>query len=231
MRRTGGRADRHIASYEHSFIIGLKRGEQSGGVRSVEVLSSEVALLIPVSETLNKCFVGFVVEEKVFTGRAGIGGIELFAHGDEPVGFAVISERDRGGVDLFDLLADLFHFVPCSRNLQIIFVEKCLVIVENFGRFREGERIHELISELTAFFVIALDEIILLFIGEAEYFCRSVGSRNFNLAVDEVVKRYYSLCKVIKSDVVGVAVREVGMLFGDELSLYLVSYIVISADL
>ena len=99
MRRAGGGADGHVA-----LDAGV-RDEQTGGVAAVDGLGRHKPLLVPRRKTLHERAVFGRVEQEVFAGGAGVGGLELLRHGDEPVVLGVIAQRDAGTINFDNLIA------------------------------------------------------------------------------------------------------------------------------
>ena len=223
MLGAGGRTDGHIGAHTGGS------GEQAGGVSAVELLGGQIALVVPFVEHLDEGAVLLIVEQIVLAGGAGIGRVILFAHGDEPVGLAVIAQRDGFGVDLLDLGADLLHFLPGGGHGDTVGLEEGLVIVQHFSGLGEGHGVHQSIPVLTAFLVVALDEVGLLLVGQAQNFGGAVGAGHFHLAVDQLIEGLHGLGQVVQGHVVGIAVRHVGLRAHADVGHDLVAHVIVAA--
>ena len=110
-------------------------------------------------------------------------------------------------------------------------VEECLVVVKNLGRLGKRKCIHLVVTELLTFVVVTLDKVVDLLLCETESFCRTVLAGNCDIACNEGVKRDCCLCHVVKSNVVGVTVSDVGLSANSDLCLDLVTNVIVTAYL
>ena len=207
MTGTAGGTDAHIAA----GLGGILVGEQAGGVVTVELLGGEVALLIVLAQILQECLVGIVVKLIVLTGAVcgvGVAGLHLLAHGDEPVGLGVIAQRNAIGIDGLDLLADIPHFVPSGGNGQVVLSEEVLVVEQDLGGLAQGHGVHQAVAEDGAFVVVGLNEVVFLSLGQTQDLA---GVANSQGAVDQIVQGHNGLGQVVHSNMVGVAVDDVGL--------------------
>ena len=152
-----------------------------------------------------------VVEQEVVTGCAGIGRLILLAHGDKPVGFRVITKRNGLGIDLLDLFANSFYLIPGGGNGQVVLIKEGLVIVQNLSRLGERHGIHQTVTVAGTFQVVAFDEVCLLLVSQTDNLGGAVCTGNRQLAVNQIVQRCYSVCQIIQSHVIGIAVSDVGL--------------------
>ena len=166
----------------------------------------------------------------MLAGGAGIGRVILFTHGDEPVGLAVIAQRDGFGVDLLDLGADLLHFLPGGGHGDTVGLEEGLVIVQHFGGLGEGHGVHQSVAVLTAFLVVALDEVGLLLVGQAQDLGAAVRAGDGDGAVNQRVQRLHGLGQVIQGHMVGIAVGNVGLSADGDIGDDLIAHAVVIAQ-
>ena len=152
-----------------------------------------------------------VVKQEVVTGCAGVGRLVLLAHGDEPVGLGVIAERNGFGIDLLDLCANCLYLSPSGGNSQVVLIEEGLVVVQNLSGLGERHGVHQTVTVAGTFQVVAFDEVCLLLSGQTDDLGGTVRTGNGNLAVDQIVQSSYSVCQVVQSYVVGIAVSDIGL--------------------
>ena len=224
MRRAGGGADGHVA---------LDAGvgdEQTGGVAAVDGLGRHKPLIVPRCETLHERAVFGRVEQEVFAGGAGVGGLELLRHGDEPVVLGVIAQRDAVRVDFDDLVAQRFHLVPSGGRGQAVRVEERLVVVQHFGGLAHRQRVHLAIAELTAFLVVRGNKVVLLLLRQAEGFGRAVGAGDGRRAVNVSIQRLHRTREVVQGNMVRVAVSDVGLAADGDFLGNLVADIIVAAN-
>ena len=229
---TTGRTDTHIATGSCGNVAvgagaGLT-GKEGRGVTAGKLFGGNPLLLVPATEHLDEVSVGLVVEKEVFAGCGGIGGLVLLAHGDEPVGLRVVTKGNTGGLKNLDLLASLCHLVPGGGNLDVVLlvaglcIESCplvelgLVVVKNLGGLGNGKGVHLAVAEYATLCIIAGDKVSKLLCGVT-----------VNGIVDKNVEGLNCACYVVKSNVVGIAVCDVGLVTNRDLGLDLVANAVV----
>ena len=162
--------------------------------------------------------------------RAGVGGVILLAHGDEPVGFAVVAQRDGLGIQLLQLGANLLHLVPGGRHGDAVGVKEGLIVVEHFGRLGEGHGVHQTVAILAAFIIIALDEVGLLLVGQAQDLGAAIRAGDGDGAVNQRVQRLHGLGQVVQGHMVGIAVGNVGLSADGDIGDDLIAHAVVIAQ-
>ena len=224
---TCGGTDGHIAVN----IISTSCGKQTGGVRTILFLSGQIALGVPLGNSLYKCTVLLVVEQEVVAGSAGVRRTLLFTHGDEPVSLGVIAQRYAIGVDFLDLCANLLQLVPGGGNTQTVCLKEGLVVVQNLGGLGERHGVHQTVTKLLTFLIVTLDEVVLLCLGQTNDLGGAVCTGNLDLAVDQGVQRHNCLSKVVQSHMVRIAVSDVGLVANGDLGGDGVTHVIVTANL
>ena len=187
---TCGRTYRHIALDDLLFSGALSNcGEQIRGVGTVKFLSSYKTVPIPATESLNEIPVGLVVKQEVVASWGSVGRAELFTHVDKPVGFRVVSERNRIGIDFFNLSANCFQFVPSGRDTQSVLIKEGFVVVQNFGGLGERHSVGKTIFKNISIVEKAFYKVGFLLFGQSDNFSATVGSSNYRLVINKIVQR------------------------------------------
>ena len=224
MHSAGGGADGHVA------LHAVGRNEQAGSVTAEELLGGQVAQVIPLAEALHESAVFLGVEQEVGRSGAGVGRLQLLAHGNEPVGLRVIAQGDGGGVNSDDLLEGLFQLVPGGGHGDVVGLEEGLVVVQHFGGLGQGQGVHQAIAELLALVVVALDEVSLLLGGQAHDLGGAVSTGDGGSAVDVAVQGLHRTGQVVQGNVVRIAVSDVGLGAEGDVGSDLIADVVVAAD-
>ena len=115
--------------------------------------------------------------------------------------------------------------------MEVVRFKEGLVVVKNLGGLRHRKGVHLAVTVNFTFFVVTVDKVLDLLLGQTKGFGGAVCTGNNFGGVNVLVQSLNSVSDVVECYVVGIAVSDVGLVTNGDFGLDLVTNVVVATNL